>query len=128
MKDPNEASKVSPAVPKVAVVGKSQDYTDLYSRKVRKEDMDLTARMMSLQKCHTAYPVTGAIATAAAANIDGTVVNKITSARGSRLTIGNPSGIIPVDIDLDSNSAEPYVQRAGVYRTARRILDGTVYY
>jgi len=44
---------------------------------LKKKTLVFVSRMMSLQKYHTAYPVTGAVATAAEAETPDTVVNKV---------------------------------------------------
>jgi len=42
--------------------------------------------------------------------------------------IEHPSGFIPVEIEVDTASKEFKVVKAGTLRTARKIMDGFVYY
>ena len=79
-----------------------------------------------MQKMHRAYMITGAISTGAAANIPGTVVYDAMSERAKRsdtLIIGNPYG--PMEVTVEMVDGLP--RQEGVYRTARKILDGVVY-
>lgn len=44
---------------------------------IRKEEIDLLSRMMSMQKSHPSYAMTGAMCTAAAAVVPGSVVAQV---------------------------------------------------
>jgi hypothetical protein len=47
----------------------------------------------------------------------------------SRMTvqIGHPGGVIPVEAEATYKNDQVKLTRIGVYRTARRIMDGYVY-
>ncbi|MDI6813707.1 MAG: PrpF domain-containing protein [Desulfitobacteriaceae bacterium] len=126
-----EATAKSPAVPKIAFVSPVQDYRTRDGRLIKAEDIDLVARTMSMQKMHKAYAVTGGICTATAAKLQGTVVYEVLS-KGSRqsslVRLGHPSGTLDFDISLSRTEKGTFsLEKAGVARTARRIMEGYVY-
>lgn len=130
--DRSEATKKSPAIPKIGFVSPAQDFVNPDGVLVHKEDMDLCARLCSMQKMHRAYMVTGGVCTGAASKIKGSVVWQMMSEKARAkdvLNIGHPYGIMDVDVHL--NDAETYdeefVESVGVGRTARVILEGRVY-
>lgn len=43
----------------------------------KKEEIDLLSRMMSMQKAHPSYAMTGAMCTAAAAVVPGSIVEQV---------------------------------------------------
>lgn len=93
-------------------------------------EVDLVARIISLGRAHGAYPITGAVGTAGAAEIKGTLVREVISPeRAGRATIriGHPSGSVEVKTEFLGEGAECEFLAATVYRTARRIMDGHIY-
>lgn len=128
-KDLKDATDNSPAVPKVGFVTTPRSYTELGGTEVHAEDMDVCARVISVFKCHKACPLTSASSIAVAAALDGSVVSKLVAEGTSteNVRIGHPSGIMTMcpEINLTENGAE--VPAVAVQRTARRIMDGTVY-
>jgi 2-methylaconitate cis-trans-isomerase PrpF len=124
-----EATRRSQAIPKVAVVAASKAYTALNGRTVAAHEADLLARMMSMGTLHRSYAVSGAVATAGAAMIPGTVVNDLLTetARGKDLLrIGHPGGIIEVGAVIESRAGEFIYREAVLGRTARRLMEGNV--
>lgn len=124
--DRSLALSKSPAYPKIAFVTVSKDYVNTEGIIIKSEDVDLVARMVSLQKMHRAFAVTGAICTGAASKIKGTIVNDIVSNRSRHsdtLILGQPYGPMEVTIEMEDDK----IIKEGIFRTARKILDGTVY-
>ena len=124
--DRSEATSKSPAYPKIGFVSAPADFVNPEGKLIHAEDIDLTARLCSMQKMHRAYMITGAVSTGAAANIPGTVVHDVISERARNsetLIIGQPYG--PMEVTVNMKGEE--VEKVGVYRTARKILDGQVY-
>jgi 2-methylaconitate cis-trans-isomerase PrpF len=120
------ATSTSPAYPKIGFVTAPKDYINPEGVLVKAEEVDLVARLASMQKMHRAYMITGAISTGAASKIEGTVVNDVISQRAKNcntLIIGHPYGPMEVTIDMEGD----VIVKEGVYRTARKILDGNVY-
>lgn len=130
VKDRREATAKSPAVPKVAIVGAPREYTDSSGRTFGKDDVDLCARMMSLQKPHKAYAVTGAICAAAAAKVEGSVVNEVASDTAKTtpvVRVGHPAGRLLLEVESEIRGGEVILKRAALARTARRIMEGYVF-
>ena len=124
-----EAARRSQAVPKVAVVAAPATYAALNGRMVEAREVDLLARMMSMGTLHRSYAVSGAVATAGAAMIPGTVVGELVreEARGRELLhIGHPGGVIDVGAVIEPRAGEHIYREAVLERTARRLMEGHV--
>jgi len=124
-----EAARRSQAVPKVAVVAAPATYAALNGRMVEAREVDLLARMMSMGTLHRSYAVSGAVATAGAAMIPGTVVGELVreEARGrDLLRIGHPGGVIDVGAVIEPRAGEHIYREAVLERTARRLMEGHV--
>jgi 2-methylaconitate cis-trans-isomerase PrpF len=117
-------------IPLVAMVSAPQISSTLSGRMLSANDMSIGIRMISSGQPHRAVPVTGATCLAIAARIAGTIPNRLASASRGAITIAHPSGLIVVDAAV-TNADDPERARAdfgAVYRTARRLFDGRVYY
>lgn len=128
----DDATLVSPDVPKLAIVGPPVTYCcDASSSEVVSDSIDLVGRIISSQKYHKAFAVTGAIATAAAASIAGSVVHEAVgggSADGSiEVRIGHPSGVLACEVETRTVSGKHSIASATIKRTARRVSQGTVF-
>ncbi|MBW2064165.1 MAG: 3-methylitaconate isomerase [Deltaproteobacteria bacterium] len=127
---PQEATRTSQDVPKVAFVSPAQDYVALTGLAIHKGDIDLVARIMTMGTLHTAYAVTGAICTAGAARIQGTIVNTVLdkdTGQEDEIKIGHPGGIIPVGARVEREGKTYEYREAIIWRTARRLMEGYVY-
>jgi 2-methylaconitate cis-trans-isomerase PrpF len=120
----------TPGVPKLTIVAPPCDYTAADGEFMPKERMDIVSRMLSMQRPHPTYAMTGAMCTAAAAIVSGSVVESVVGVRtdpGS-LRIGHPAGIMEARVDFSKNEdgkIEIYATE-GV-RTARKIMTGTAF-
>ncbi|HEX6842216.1 MAG TPA: PrpF domain-containing protein [Stellaceae bacterium] len=117
-------------VPFVCVVSAPADAPTLSGERVAAHDIDFAARFVSNGQPHRALPLTGALCTAVAARIAGTVVAEALSAGAGEgaLRIGMPSGVLTVAADVARDTAGGWVARSGsFYRTARRLFDGRVH-
>ena len=132
-KDLDDATKHSPAVPKVGFIAAPVSYTDMAGETVQAEDMDVCARVISVFKCHKACPLTSASAISVAAFLDGSIVQKVAGvpkAGQNAMRIGHPSGVmtmVPTVIRHGNDMAKAEVPGVAVQRTARRIMEGTLY-
>lgn len=130
-KDLRDAADNSPAVPKVGFVAAPQNYTDISGKSVSAQDMDLCARVISVFKCHKACPLTAASAISVAAQVPGTIVRELAKqANGQSIRIGHPSGVMTMFPYVDDSTKpleEIQVSGVAVQRTARVIMEGTVY-
>jgi methylitaconate Delta-isomerase len=125
-----EATRQVQSVPKIAFVAPPTEYKMSGGVAISVNEVDVVARMLSMGTPHGAYPITGAVGTAGAARIEGTVVNEmIPRARRQSATVrlGHPSGTIEVQADVRFDGTEFKYLRGTVYRTARRIMDGFFY-
>ncbi len=125
-----EASKKSPAVPKIAFVSPPRDYLCVPGNMVSGTEIDLVSRIMSMGKLHNAYAITGAICTATAAKLEGSVVwEMIPEERhaSNEVRIGHPTGIVPIEITMGmDDNGRPTVEKGTAFRTARRLMEGLV--
>ncbi|MBQ3458799.1 MAG: PrpF protein, partial [Synergistaceae bacterium] len=69
----------TPGIPKMTFVANSDNYTTSDGKEIAKDKIDLLSRMMSMQKPHPTYAMTGAMCTAAAAVTPGSIVNQVIS-------------------------------------------------
>lgn len=126
-----EEATASPYVPFFAIVSKAASYTSAISNlEVKKEEIDIVSRLSFMLHMHKTYPGTGTAATGAAARIPDTLVYKQLSEEAKKeitLRIGHPGGVIAVEADAKQEESEYKFTRLAYERTARRILDGTVY-
>ncbi len=73
---PEEASRTSTAVPKIAIVAPPAAYRTLAGATVESHAVDLVARIVSMGKVHRAFALTGAMCLAVAARIPGTLASR----------------------------------------------------
>lgn len=120
-----DARTLSTSLPKVSIISESQDYVDMDQNEIKKENMDLCVRGISVGALHKAYPITVTIGTGAAALIPGTIVSEMVQLQPgkSTLRLGHASGVTDVAIVIEGDR----IVKGGVTRTARRILDGFIY-
>lgn len=122
------ATRDRPGTPRIGLVSEPQDFRCPDGALMRSVDIDLVARAVSMGAFHHAYPGTCSIATAVAAVIPGTIVNEVSGADPLRpVRIGHASGSMQVGVTLSSTGGSIQVIKATVSRTARRLMDGTVY-
>ena len=128
--DYRHAVRDCPYAPFFAVVSPSRDYHTFDGKDVKASEIDIVSRLLFMQKMHKTHPVTGTVCMATAARIPGSIVNQVLSQRGKadrKLMIGHPAGIIPAVSVLECENGEYKLKTAAILRTARTILDGTVY-
>jgi hypothetical protein len=121
------ATALSPSIPRLAVVSPATDYVNTNGETVHGTDLSFCARQFAMQRAHKTYAVTGAMCTAVAARIQGTVVSGLAREASDPIRIGHPAGIIDVVADIAVVDGQIEVRRCGVVRTARRIMDGVAY-
>jgi 2-methylaconitate cis-trans-isomerase PrpF len=117
------------------MVGPPADYHDAVGgRTVRADEADLVSRLMFMQQMHKTYAATSTACTGVASQIPGTVVYEATrpeartALRNRReVRIGHPAGVIETETELAAVDGGYVVRRATVGRTARRIMEGSVF-
>ncbi|KAJ9649252.1 hypothetical protein H2201_004259 [Coniosporium apollinis] len=121
-------SEAPRTIPKIAIVSPSTEHKLLSGRTLDASSIDLVIRFISDTQPHRAIPLTGALCTAVAAKIKGSVVQQCLAQQHvdpNMITIGHPSGRIQVNATM---AAGGDVESASVFRTARRIMAGQVYW
>jgi len=127
---PEEASEISQDVPKIAFVSEAQDYKAVTGEVIKKDEVDLVARIMSMGTLHKAYAATGAICTTGAAKIEGSVAYEMLSKgalEAKKVRLGHPGGIISVGAIVEKKGNAYEYREAVLARTARRLMDGYIY-
>ena len=142
-----EAAGLDPvpgSIPKVGMVAPPTAFETLSGERLGPADMDFSARIVSVGRPHRAVPLTAALCLGVAARMEGTLVREASGASGGGadaaihdvrrvprgggdIRIGHPSGIALVAAEVSGGGAGPHAERAVVYRTARRMMDGFVY-
>lgn len=113
--------------PKVAFVAPPAGYTSSSGKRVEAESIDLLVRALSMGNLHHAMMGTAAVAIAAAAAIQGTLVNL--AAGGSEresVTFGHPSGTLRVGAKASLVEGRWQIDQAVMSRSARVLMEGRV--
>ena len=130
--DRKDATRLTPGLPKVGFVAEPLDYTASDGSTVPADDVDVSGRLMSMQTAHRSYMTTGAIATAAAAFVPGSLVADAVRRRDDRpepdtIRIGHPYGVMHAVVRATDPGDPSTIQGIAVGRTAHHILDGQVW-
>ncbi|WKV91701.1 2-methylaconitate cis-trans isomerase PrpF [Halomonas sp. HAL1] len=114
--------------PKVAFVGPPANYLSSSGKSVNASDIDLVVRALSMGKLHHAMMGTAAVAIAAAAAIEGTLVNLAAGGGGQRnaVTFGHPSGSLRVGAEANLVEGRWHIEQAVMSRSARVLMEGVV--
>ncbi|KAJ5918928.1 hypothetical protein N7454_010072 [Penicillium verhagenii] len=121
---------VTGSIPKICLVSAPSvsDPRDV-EQKQTYGDVDLLARALSVGQPHKAVPITVALALAAAARVFGSTVALCIAGKdpidGAGITIGHASGNLLVGANFDADGA---LASATVFRTARRLFEGRVFW
>jgi 2-methylaconitate cis-trans-isomerase PrpF len=121
-----DATQRFPSVPKFSIVGTPREYVSTHQEQIAPDRMSLRAAMMSMGRPHPSYPLTGAIATAVAAYIPGTLVHDVAATESDHITLGHPSGLLPLSVDIEQDDDGWNVNSVSAYRTSRRLMEGHV--
>ncbi|WP_201590472.1 2-methylaconitate cis-trans isomerase PrpF [Psychrobacter sp. Pi2-51] len=131
-KDVSEA-QTSQHIPKIAWVGAAQSYTASSGKSVDASDIDLVVRAMSMGQLHHAMMGTAAVAIAAAATTQGTLVNQAAAGEGqsekqlNQVRFGHPSGTLLVGGKTELVDGRWQAKKVSMSRSARRIMVGEVF-
>ena len=126
-KDVSEAQS-SQHIPKIAWVAPAQSYTASSGKAVDANDINLVVRAMSMGQLHHAMMGTAAVAIAAAATTQGTLVNQAAGA-GELMEVrfGHPSGTLLVGGKTEQVDGRWQAKKVSMSRSARRIMVGEVF-
>jgi 2-methylaconitate isomerase len=127
-----DAARQSRVVPLIAFVSGPMATTLLSGEQLPAEAADLVVRMISSGQAHRALPLTGSLCTAVAAQLAGSVPQRLLRAdpRGP-LRLAMPSGVLTVDAEVvppDASAGTGWsAPRGTFYRTTRRLFEGLVH-
>lgn len=114
--------------PRPVAVAEPQSYVDyMTGQTIAAEQVDMLGRRVILPppRLHKAFAGTGAVCTAVASRLDGTVVHQVTrTPRDNTFRLGHPTGVFPLRVDVP-DGAEGIVKEASFSRTARLLFEGT---
>lgn len=130
VKEAARAAEESPYNPFFAIVSPPADYKCPNGRIVKKEEIDVVSRLLFMLHMHKTYPITGTVCTGAALKIPGTIPwQMMTNAARERseLRIGHPAGTLSVYVETSQEGNMVKMESIRVCRTARMLMDGTVY-
>jgi 2-methylaconitate cis-trans-isomerase PrpF len=124
----NAARATTPAVPIIGLVCAPKAYQTVSGAMIGDVDADVLCRLLFMGQAHKTYAGTSAVCTGVAARLPGTIVNQcVRLQRDGVVRIGHPAGVIETETRLSGEGLDWRVERATLTRTARRILEGTVY-
>ena len=126
----SQAYEESAYIPFFAIVSPPQAYTCFNGTEVAEEEVDIVSRLLFMHHMHKAYPITGTVCTGAAMKIPGSIpwqVMRESARDNTALRIGHPTGSLEVKVDSDTEVNPVKIKYVKVFRTARKIMDGTVY-
>lgn len=129
--DPADAETEYPIFPHLSIVSEPQSYDCTVDRRVDAAEIDITARVISMQDPHHAYAMTSGLCLGAAARIPGTIANEfVRNPDEEWTTIGHPKGTMSVGATLrdTGDDGEVDVERVSIGRTVRPIMMGSAYY
>jgi 4-oxalomesaconate tautomerase len=91
----------------------------------------IATRTFIPHRCHEAIGVLGAVSVGTAALIHEGPAAEVAELgiadRGGVVTIEHPTGTFDAAVDMAWVDGAPVVERAGIIRTARKLMDGTVF-
>ena len=120
----------TPGIPKMTFVAPAADYTTVTGHKISADKIDLLSRMMSMQKTHPTYAMTGAMCTAAAAIVPGSVVQQVLcpDVDTQFIRIAHPGGILEAGVDYTvGEDGSVDVEDTFGFRTANLLAEGTAF-
>jgi len=91
---------------------------------------DIAARMIFMNRCHGSMAGTASMCLAAASRVSGSIPSELSRrTEGDALDIEHPAGLMAVSVSIRAGTtgAATSFERLGFRRTARKIMDGTVY-
>jgi 4-oxalomesaconate tautomerase len=88
----------------------------------------LCTRTFIPHRCHDAIGVLGAVSVATAALIPGTPAASVAELTpDAPVVVEHPTGTFDAAIDFHVEDGRPVIDRAGIIRTARKLMDGVVF-
>lgn len=120
--------EVPASIPKICFVSAPSAHRLLSGELLDPANVDVVVRAISTGQPHKALPITSGLSVSAAAKLRGSIVYeclKKGANKKAELTIGHPSGKLVVGA---SYNEEGTLEKSTVYRTARRLMRGTIFW
>ena len=118
-------------MPMLALVQEPVPWTNFITGEpMRPEGVTIMSKVYAAGMMHKAYPGTGCVTTGVAAKLKGSIVDEFVSPEdkdNETVIIGHFSGVISVDVRCCDEGGIFELEKAIMYRTARRIMEGYVY-
>lgn len=125
------AAQVTPNRPQIVFFNAPMDCVDYVSKElIPASKVNFVARNIFMQKPIDSYTAIGGVNTALCSILKGTVLNEVAVRRhpeSDTICFGNPRGVTEADVKAMDDGETVVVEKAAMYRTARRIMDGCVY-
>lgn len=129
MSKTEDEARLTPSIPKIAIVSEPQDYVTSAGKLIKAEEVDIVAKMISMGNFHRTFAGSGLNCLGSAALLPGTLPNRFARSmkpeREQTIRIGQPEGVTEVRVALTEDKQD--VSYVGMDRTARRILKGDLY-
>lgn len=122
-KTPEEAPGTAP---KLGLVARPQTYQTLAGETVLPEASDLSTRIWSMGQVHRVLPLTGAMCLAVACRIPGTICHDLMIGGDGDVRLANPSGVLPLDAQVEVRNDGVTARQVTAYRTARTLMEGNI--
>lgn len=99
--------------------------------KPRNAGNNIKSQYLTPHTLHPAHAVTGAICVGTALKIKGTVAADVGISNGKPqeiIVIEHPSGVIEINLEIETEGEKINVKKAGTIRTVRKIMEGFVFF
>lgn len=123
-----DVGHTSATLPKIVIISQPSTHQISSGEIIDKTTIDIVVRAISMGQPHRAIPITVAMAVAAATGLEGSLVHETMSTQrveSGLINIGHASGKIAVEANYDEKG---HLTSTVVFRTARRLMDGQVYW
>ncbi len=87
----------------------------------------LCTRTFIPHRCHDSIGVLGAVSVATAALLRGSPAADVATIAGETMVVEHPTGTFDVAIGFTDVDGVPQVERSGIIRTARKLMDGYIF-
>ncbi|HWV80300.1 MAG TPA: PrpF domain-containing protein [Hyphomicrobiaceae bacterium] len=125
---PEQARTQTPNIPRVIMIEPPSPYRSVSGAEIAASDVDICVRQLAMQRPHKALAVTGAVCTAVASAVPGSIVAEVVGKPVADVRLGHPSGVLRVASRTrrDANGGI-VIESAEIERTARLIMEGALF-
>lgn len=91
----------------------------------------IKSQYLTPHSLHPTHAVSGAVCIASASKANGTVASDlaiISKESEEKIVVEHPSGVIPIQLQVSNKNGKFTIVSAGTIRTARKLMDGHVYF